>query len=69
MMGLKLRVQLCHGDVFFFYCCILYHNITTVEGNRNSVNLFCNSTTICWAKIILKGEEESGRKAKRACYG
>ncbi len=69
LWGLNLKVPLCCGDVFLFNSLSPYHNITALEGVRNSVNYFCHWTTICWAKKMMEREENSERQAKCVCYG
>jgi hypothetical protein len=69
LWGLKMRVEMRPGDVFFFYDSIVSHNVTAVEGDRNSVNLFTHRSTHVWADGVLKGKKESGPQADKSGYG
>jgi hypothetical protein len=69
LWGLKMRVEMRPGDVFFFFGSIISHNVTAVEGDRNSVNLFTHHSTLVWADRVLKGEKESGLRAEKNTYG
>jgi hypothetical protein len=40
LWGLKMIVELRPGDVFLFYGSLIAHNVTGVEEDRSSVNLF-----------------------------
>jgi hypothetical protein len=46
LWGLRMRVEMQRGDVFFFYGSLISHNVTAVEGDRNSVNLFTHHSTL-----------------------
>jgi hypothetical protein len=69
LWGLKMIVELRHGDVFLFYGSLIAHNITGVEGDRYSVNLFCHYCTYMWAKRVKTGETGSGYRAEKMLYG
>jgi hypothetical protein len=69
LWGLKMRVEMRPCDVFFFYGSIISHNVTAVEGDRDSVNLFTHHSTLVWADDVLKGKKESGLKVDKTGYG
>ncbi len=64
-----MRVEIQCGDVFFFYGSLISYNVTAVEGDRNSVNLFTHHSTLVWADSVLKGEKGSGLQAEKTSYG
>jgi hypothetical protein len=69
LWGLRMRVEMRRGDVFFFYGSLISHNVTAVEGDRNSVNLFTHHSTLVLADGVLKGENGSGLRAEKTSYG
>jgi hypothetical protein len=69
LWGLKMIVELRPGDVFLSYGSLIAHNITGVEGDRNSVNLFSHYCTYKWAKRVKTGETGSGYRAEKVPYG
>ncbi len=69
LLNLKLWVQLCHGNVILFYGSVFYHDVTTVNGNSNSVNLFYHYTSIIWAKKMIEQKTVSECQAKQMCHG
>ncbi len=69
LWGLKMRVEMRPGDVFFFYGSIISHNVTAVEGDKNSINLFTHHSTLVWADRVLKGKKKSGLQADKSRYG
>jgi hypothetical protein len=69
LWGLRMRVEMQPGDVCFFYGSIISHNVTAVEGDRNSVNLFTHHSTLVWADGVLKGKKKSDLRADKNAYG
>ncbi len=62
-------MEIRRSDVFFFYGSLISHNVTTLERDRNSVNLFTHHSTLVWADGVLKGEKGSGLRAEKTSYG
>ncbi len=69
MWGLRLHIEMRPGDAFLSYGSTIYHNVTGVEGQRNSVNLFCHYFTLQWGENVKRGVTGAGWDAERVRYG